>query len=49
MLWTLAIILLVLWLVGWLFFEAVGALIHILLLVAAVVILYRIIKGRRVV
>ena len=49
MLWTIAIVLLVLWLLGVFLFKAVGAVIHILLLVAVIVILYRIVKGRRVV
>ncbi|MDQ2671098.1 MAG: lmo0937 family membrane protein [Gemmatimonadota bacterium] len=48
MLWTIAIILLILWLLG-LFAFNVGGLIHILLVIALVVIVYRLVTGRRVV
>ena len=47
MLWTLVIILLVLWLLGGFVFNIAGGLIHILLVVAVIVILYRVITGRR--
>ncbi len=47
MLWTIAIILFVLWLLGVLVFPVVGALIHVLLVVAVIIVLYRIITGRR--
>ena len=47
MLWTIALILLVLWLLGAVVFPVAGGLIHILLVIALVVILYRIITGRR--
>jgi hypothetical protein len=47
MLWTIAVILLVLWLLGAFVFPVAGGLIHILLVIALVVILYRIITGRR--
>ena len=46
MLWTLAIVLLILWLVGG-FVLNVGGLIHILLVLAIIVILYRVITGRK--
>ena len=49
MLWTIAIVLLVLWVLGVVVFKTVGAIIHILLILAVIVILYRFIKGRRVV
>lgn len=48
MLWTIAIILLVLWLLG-LFAFNVGGIIHILLVIALVVVVYRLVTGRRVV
>lgn len=48
MLWTIAIILLILWLAGAFVFKVAGGLIHLLLLVAAVVIVYRLVTGRRV-
>jgi hypothetical protein len=46
MLWTIAAILLVLWLLG-LLAHIGGALIHILLVIAVIVILYNLIVGRR--
>ncbi|HEX6629778.1 MAG TPA: lmo0937 family membrane protein [Gemmatimonadaceae bacterium] len=49
MLWTIAIILLVLWLLGAFVFPIGGGLIHILLVIALVVIVYRLVTGRRVV
>jgi hypothetical protein len=48
MLWTIAIILLILWLLG-LFAFNVGGLIHILLVIALVIVVYRLVTGRRVV
>ncbi|HEU5174913.1 MAG TPA: lmo0937 family membrane protein [Gemmatimonadaceae bacterium] len=47
MLWTIVIILLVLWLLGFLVFPVAGGLIHILLVIAVIVIVYRLITGRR--
>jgi hypothetical protein len=47
MLWTIAVILLILWLLGAFVFPVAGGLIHILLVIAVVVVLYRIITGRR--
>lgn len=47
MLYTLAILLLVLWLMGFLVFHVAGALIHLLLAVAVVVFLYQLVAGRR--
>ncbi|MDP3699413.1 MAG: lmo0937 family membrane protein [Hylemonella sp.] len=47
MLETLAIILIVLWLLGLVSSYTMGGFIHILLVVAVVVILLRLIKGRR--
>lgn len=48
MLWTIAIILLILWLLG-LFAFNVGGIIHILLVIALVIVVYRLVTGRRVV
>lgn len=45
MLWTIVGILLLLWLLG-LVFEVAGGLVHILLVVAAVVVIIRVIQGR---
>jgi hypothetical protein len=47
MLQTLAIILIVLWLLGLVTSYTMGGLIHILLVIAVVVILVRVIQGRR--
>jgi hypothetical protein len=47
LLWTLAVILLILWLVGLVTSYTLGGFIHILLVVAIIVILIRVIQGRR--
>jgi hypothetical protein len=47
MLWTIFVILLVLWLLGLVTFHAIGAYIHILLVLALVVLLIQLISGRR--
>lgn len=47
MLWTIFIILLVLWLLGLVSGYTIGGFIHILLLIALVVIIIRVIQGRR--
>jgi hypothetical protein len=47
MLWTIFVILLVLWLLGLVTFHAIGWYIHILLVVALVVLLIQLIGGRR--
>jgi hypothetical protein len=49
MLWTIFVILLVLWLLGMVSSFTLGGFIHILLLVALVVLLVELIGGRRVV
>jgi hypothetical protein len=49
MLETIAVILLVLWLLGLLSAYTMGGFIHILLVLAIVVILLRVIRGRRVI
>jgi len=46
MLWTIFVILLVLWLLGLVSGYTLGGFIHILLIVAVVVVLIRIIQGR---
>ncbi len=46
MLWTIFVILLVLWLLGMVSSYTLGGYIHILLLVAIVVVLIRVIQGR---
>jgi hypothetical protein len=47
MLETLAVILLVLWVLGWVSSYTMGGLIHILLVIAVIVVLVRVIQGRR--
>ncbi len=47
MIWTIFVILLVLWLLGFSFHVA-GGMIHILLVVAVVVLLFNLLSGRRV-
>jgi hypothetical protein len=47
MLFTLAIVLLVLWALGFVAFHVGGGLIHLLLVIALVVIIYRLVTGRR--
>ncbi|HEX4666503.1 MAG TPA: lmo0937 family membrane protein [Chthoniobacterales bacterium] len=45
MLWTIAVILLVLWLIGWLGFHILGGLIHILLILAVIAIVLQLVRG----
>ncbi len=47
MLWTITVILLVLWLLGMVSSYTIGGFIHILLVLALVTFLIRIIQGRR--
>lgn len=49
MLWTIALILLVLWLLGFFVFPVAGSLVHILLVIAVIVVVYRLITGRKIV
>ena len=48
MLYTIAVILIVLWLLGLISSYTMGGFIHVLLVIAIVVVLLRIISGRRV-
>ena len=47
MLWTIALILVVLWLLGLVSSYTVGGFIHILLVLAIIVVVIRLIQGRR--
>jgi hypothetical protein len=47
MLWTIFVILLILWLLGLISGHTIGGFIHILLVIAIVVVLIRIIRGRK--
>ncbi len=49
MLWTIAVILLILWFLGFVTSYTMGGFIHILLVIAIVMILVRLISGRRAV
>jgi hypothetical protein len=47
LLWTIAVILLIMWLLGLVTSYTLGGFIHILLVLAIVVVLIRVIQGRR--
>jgi hypothetical protein len=49
MLYTLAVVLVILWALGFLAFHVGGGLIHLLLVIAVIAVLLRVIQGRRVV
>lgn len=49
MLWTIAVILFVLWILGAFVVHVGGGLIHLLLVIAVIVVIYRLITGRPVV
>ena len=48
MLWTIAVILVILWLLGLVSSYTMGGFIHILLVIAIIVVLFRVIQGRRI-
>jgi hypothetical protein len=48
MLWTFCVILIVLWLLGIVTSTTMGGLIHILLVVAIIMVLVRVIQGRKI-
>jgi hypothetical protein len=47
MLWTIAVILIILWLLGLITSYTLGGFVHILLVLAIIVILYNVISGRK--
>lgn len=47
MLWTIAVILIILWALGFLAFHVAGGLIHVLLVIAVIVVIYQFVTGRR--
>ncbi len=49
MLYTIAVVLIILWLLGLVSSYTMGGFIHVLLVIAVVVVLLRVIQGRRVV
>ena len=48
MLWTIILVLILLWLMGMVTSYTMGGLIHILLVIAIIVVLVRVIQGRKV-
>jgi hypothetical protein len=47
MLWTIAVVLIILWLLGVVTGYTMGNFVHILLVIAIIVVLVRVIQGRR--
>jgi hypothetical protein len=47
MLYTLAVVLVILWALGFLAFHVGGGIIHLLLVIAIIAVLLRVIQGRR--
>lgn len=48
MLWTIAVILLIMWALGMLTGYALGGLVHVLLVIALIVVVFQFLSGRRV-
>lgn len=48
MLWTITIVLLVLWILGFTTFHAVGSWVHLLLVLAVISVIINLIRGRSV-
>ncbi len=48
MLWTIAVVLVILWLLGLITSFTLGGFIHVLLVIAVIVIIIRLIQGRKV-
>jgi len=49
LLWVIIVVLIILWLLGFVAFPVGGNLIHILLVIALILVIYRLATGRRVV
>jgi hypothetical protein len=47
MIWTIVVVLLVLWVLGLVTSTSLGGLVHLLLVAAVIVVLIRVIQGRR--
>lgn len=47
MLWTIVVILFILWLLGFFAFHIGGGLIHILLVIAIIIVIINLVSGRR--
>lgn len=48
MLWTIAVVFIILWLLGIITSYTLGGFIHVLLVIAVIVILVRLIRGKRI-
>jgi hypothetical protein len=48
MLWTIAVILIILWLLGLVSSYTMGGFVHVLLVVAIIIVLVRVIQGRKI-
>ena len=48
MVWTIAVVMLILWALGMVSSNTMGGFVHILLVVAVVLVLVRLIQGRRI-
>ncbi len=48
MLYTLAVILVILWALGFVAFHVGGGLIHLLLVIAVIVVVFQLVSGRRI-
>ena len=46
-LWAIVVILVILWLLGWLAFHIAGGFIHIIIVIAVIVLLYNLFVGMR--
>jgi hypothetical protein len=47
MLWTITIVLVILWLLGFVGFHLLGAWIHLLLVLAVIILIFNLLSGRR--
>jgi hypothetical protein len=47
MLWTITVVLVILWLVGFIGFPVLGSWIHLLLVLAIIVLIFNLLSGRR--
>jgi hypothetical protein len=47
MLWTLIVILVVLWALGFFFIPTLGAVVHLLLVIAVIILIYQLVTGSR--
>jgi hypothetical protein len=47
MLWTITIVLVILWLIGFIGFPVLGSWIHLLLVLAIIVLIFNLLSGRR--